>query len=82
MRMMITFFVEQSKNRESMYVKLFMHTCTHIRICIRIYIYIYAFVIFKPGARRPCAWFLIITFIPPKYVCMGVSVTVCPQAHK
>ena len=43
------------------------------------------FNIFKPGARQlqpACAWFLEITFVPPKYVCACVCVCVHPQGHK
>ena len=29
------------------------------------------------GRRPACAWFLEITFVPPKYVCVCVCVCVC-----
>ena len=39
--------------------------------------------IIKPGALRLAnAWFLEITFVPPKYVCVCVCVCVHPRGHK
>ena len=34
------------------------------------------------GRRPACAWFLEITFVPPKYVCVCLCVCVHPRGHK